>query len=145
MSYTTAVDEIVTLLTADPINATHSTVTLVQSPDRRLETLADADGQLDATFLLANESGGNPYPYAQGANPTEWYSKMRLEVLTLLHTDILAQDKTMESRARAIQEVLCFQTLTALVLFSTGEPVRQRIGEDRRILWVWRFSIRYAE
>ncbi len=145
MSYSTAIDALKGLLATDPMSADHPTVSLHYSPDPRVASLAELDGYVDGAFLLVNESPGNPFPYVQGLNPSEWFSKIRLEVCTLLQTDVLTEDKTAESRARAIQETVALANFADFVLFNVGEPARTRAGEDRRIIWTMRFSMRYSE
>jgi len=145
MSYVGAVDALKTLLSSDPISAQHPSVSLHYSPDPRIESLADLDGNIDAAFLIVAESSANPYPYVQGINPTEWFSRMRLEVCTMLHTDILAQDKTAEARARAVQEAVNYTYNSSYAIYESTETTRLRVGEDRRIVWAWKFSLRYTE
>jgi len=145
VSYTTAIDAIKALLVADPISTDHPSITLHYAPDPRVDTLADLDGYVDGAFLLVATSSGNPYPYNQGISPSEWWAGIRLEVCTLLHTDVMAEDKVAEARGRAIQEVLCFNTYGAFVLYNVSDPTRTRAGEDRRIIWTINFSMRYSE
>ena len=145
MSYTAAIDSLKALLSANPMSAEHVTVTLHYSPDPRIDTLSELDGFVDGAFLIVNESPGNPFPYVQGLNPSEYYSKMRLEVCTLLHTDVMTEDKIAESRARAVQETVALANFPDFVLFNVGEPSRTRAGQDRRIIWTMRFSMRYSE
>ena len=145
MSYTAAIDALKGLLSASPMSAAHPSVSLNYSPDPRIDTLAELDGYVDAAFLLVNESPGNLFPYVQGLNPSEWFAKIRLEVCTLLQTDVMTEDKTAESRARAIQETVALANFPDFVLFNVGEPARSRSGQDRRIIWTMRFSMRYTE
>lgn len=145
MSYTLAVESLKTLLEGDPISATHPGVTLRYSPDPRVDSLGDLDGFVDGAFLLVAESPGNPFPYVQGITPSEWYTTMRLEVCTLLQTDVVAEDKLMESRSRAIWEVVGLANFPDFVLFGIQPPTRTRTGQDRRVIWTLRFSMRYSE
>jgi len=147
MSYTTAINAIKAQLVAAPISSDHASVTLHYSPDPRIETLADLDGKCDAAFLLVAESAANPYPYAQGFTPTEWFTRMRLEVCTMLHVDILTQDKVAEARSRAVQEVVYFPSAAAngYAIYESQETTRARVGSDRRVIYTWKFSLRYTE
>lgn len=144
MSYASAIDQIKGLLSADPISAKYPSVKLVFAPDPRLETLADMDGRVDSAFLLVNESAGNPYPYVQSNSPSEFFARLKLQVCTLLHTSILEEDKTCTLRAQAVQEVLFFRPPVDFACFDVSAPTRIRAGEDRRILWEVRFSLRYS-
>ena len=145
MSYTAAIDQLKGLLAANPMSANHPGVNLHYSPDPRIDTLAELDGFVDGAFLLVAESPGNLYPYVQGVEPSEYFTKLRLEVCTLLHTDVLVEDKTAESRARAIMETVTLENFSNFVLFDVGEPSRSRVAQDRRIIWTLRFSMRYSE
>ena len=145
MSYSSAVDAVKTTLSGDPIGASFPSVALHYSPDPRLESLTDLDGFVDAAFLLVNESAGNPFPYVQGINPTEAFANMRLEVCTLLQTDILLQDKTAEERGRAVINLLTFETYSDFVVFNPALPTRKRVAQDRRVVWEWKFSMRYTQ
>ena len=145
MSYTASIDALKALLAADPISSAHPSVSLHYAPDPRVDSLADLDGYVDGAFLLVATSSGNPYPYNQGGSPSEWWAGIRLEVCTLLHTDVMEEDKVAEARGRAIQEVLCFNTHSNFVLYDVADPARSRVSQDRRIVWTMNFKMRYSE
>lgn len=146
MSYVAATNAIKAALVADPISADHATITLHYAPDPRVPSMGEhPQGNVDAAFLLLNETAGSPYPVVQCANPNDYVAQMRLEVCTLLHTDPLVEEQTAEARMRAIQEVLLYEVHADFVIFGATPPVKTRIGADRRIVYTWRFSMRYVE
>ena len=145
MSYSAAIDAVKSALSADPISSLHPSVTLHYAPDPRLDTLADLDGYVDGAFLLANESAGNPYPYVQGNNATEFFASIKLQVCTFLMTDVIAEDKTASARAQAIFDVLVYSHNPLYSIFDVTDATRSRTAEDRRVIWEIKFKLRYTE
>ena len=118
-------------------------------PDPRADTLADEGlGASDGAFALYCESSGNPWEEAVTAlNPQHWWAQVRLEICTLLMTSVFVQEQTVESRARAAVEALCYGGMSAntAVIFEDEQPVRVRNYKDKRLVWSWRFKLRYTE
>lgn len=136
MSFATAAAEVQSQLVA---------AGLTEFADPRVDTLTTAGGgDLDGKYLLKFDSLGNPWQEV-GTSETAWYAECRLEVATLLHNDEVTEAITAETRARACVDNLQRTSLTNGCVINAQDKQFQRAGKDRRLIWTWRFWLRYTE
>lgn len=137
MSFASAVAELQTQLATISGVAEHA--------DQRVESLAtSSSGVIDGAYLLRAESVGEPWFDAQ-VSPTVWFAKMILEICTLLKTDELTQVGTAATRGEQAVEKLLHTAKVSGTVFNSQPPQLIRNGKDRRLVWTWRFSLRYVE
>jgi len=119
--------------------------TLSELAEKRFWSLSEVDSKaaFDGRYLLRNESGAKPWP-EETNNPVNWYSWMTLEIGTELLRDALEQSETVEDRSRLVTIALQYTALATGCIYDWQEPEVQRIENDKRILWVVRFKLRYS-
>ena len=119
--------------------------TLTYTTEPRNWSLLEVDSKaaFDAHFLIRNESG--PIMWQEEANdPVNWYSWITLEIGTELLRDALTQSETVEDRARLVLVALLYTATSGFCVFDWEQPEIIRIENDKRILWRWRFKMRYS-
>lgn len=137
MSYTTFLTNLNTALV---------TAGLTAAPEPRDGTLATAGrGNFDGIYLIVNETGVQPWPELS-LNPVHWRARLRIEVGTTITNDPETQSGTVESRGRAVFEQTVYaQTPIGRQIYNWQEPTLQRAPQDKRMIWIMRFSARFTE
>ena len=136
MSFTAAISEVQSQLVASG---------LTEYGDPRADSLLTAGGgKLDSTYLLRPETVGEPWIEAWNT-PKVWFAKMRVEVAKMLGNDELDDVIALDTLVRAVQKNLLHTSLVDVTVFDSQEAKYKRNAKDRRLVWEWRFSIRYVE
>lgn len=137
MSYTSLLTDINTALAA---------AGLTPHADPRDSSLTQSGrGNFDGAYLIINETGSQPWAEL-ALSPNHWRARLRLEVATALTTSAETQSITVETRARAVFEALVYATTPlSRRLYEWQEPQLQRVTQDKRLVWIVRFSARWTE
>lgn len=115
-----------------------------EAADPRIESLQTAGGgDLDGRYLLRAATLSTPWPDVS-KDPSTYTANMVLQICKLLHNDELDQIATLNTWGIAAVDALLYASHAYGCVLNSQEPRILRNRRDRRIVWEWRFDLRYG-
>lgn len=126
------------------IKAALAAAGLTETTEPREDSLTSTGrGGADGSYLLSLESA-DPWPEASKLVPNHYKGRLRVEILTVLTTSVIEQNKLVEERARGFFERVVYANLSDGSIYQWDEPTVIRNFKDKRIVWQIRCGIRWS-
>lgn len=119
-------------------------VGLTPAADPRQNSLSVASrGNFDGSFLIRNETGGEPWPEA-ALVPRHWKGRLTIEVGTEVTNSLQAADDLVEDRAAKVYRAIFYVNFAHGRFYQWSTPRKTRDLDNKRIVWTVEILARWT-